>query len=185
MTYSIGFRAPSQNEMLADFAALLTRGADDGARYADPDLLPASNAGELTLEARARARQMLRAQLKPSDEALDIWFGCFMTEPKPWLKPVAPARRSSVARLKEMLEHDRVLDWHPAVRVAWFSVRQACHLFVDGKHYPLPERLTGFAELVGEGRALDPARLLRHALDPLLQGLLLEWLDAGQLEWRR
>jgi 50S ribosomal protein L16 3-hydroxylase len=185
MTCSIGFRAPSQNEMLADFAGLLMQGADGGARYSDPDLLPVANAGELTLEARARARQMLRAQLKPTDEALDIWFGRFMTESKPWLKPVPPARRSSAGRLKDMLDRGRVLAWHPAVRVAWFSVRQACHVFVDGAHYPLEERLTGFAELVGEARRLDPARLRRHAEDPQLQALLLEWLDAGQLEWQR
>ena len=185
MTYSIGFRAPSQDEMLADFASLLVQGAEGGARYADPDLLPAANAGELALEARARARQMLRAQLKPSDETLDIWFGRFMTESKPWLRPVPPARRTNIARLKEMLERGRALDWHPAVRVAWFSVRQACHLFVDGKHYPLPERLTGFAELMGESRTLDATRLKRHVGDPQLQTLLLEWLDSGQLEWRR
>ncbi|HEY1771722.1 MAG TPA: cupin domain-containing protein [Gammaproteobacteria bacterium] len=185
MTYSIGFRAPSQDEMLADFAGLLVQDADDNVRYADPDLTPASNAGELTLEARARARQMLRAQLKPSDEALDIWFGCFMTESKPWLRPLPPARRSNVTRLMDMLERGRTLSWNPAVRVAWFSVRQACHLFVDGKHYPLPERLTGFAELMGESRVLDTDRLKRHAVAPELQTLLLEWLDAGQLEWRR
>lgn len=185
MTCSIGFRAPTQHEMLADFAALLVEGADIGLRYADPDLLPAANAGELSLEARARARQMLRAQLKPSDEALDIWFGRFMTEPKPWLRPVPPSRRSSGAKVREMLERGRGLRWHPAVRLAWFSVRQACHLFVDGKHYPLPERLTGFAELMGESRTLDAARVSRHAGDPALQALLLEWIDTGQLEWRR
>lgn len=185
MTYSIGFRAPTQHEMLTDFAGLLVQDTDDSVRYTDPDLLPAENAGELTLEARARARQMLRAQLKPSDEALDIWFGRFMTESKPWLKPVPPARRSSGAKLQEMLGRGRSLCWHPAVRVAWFSVRQACHLFVDGQHYPLPERLTGFAELMGESRALDAERMKRHAADPQLQALLLEWLDKGQLEWRR
>jgi hypothetical protein len=71
------------------------------------------------------------------------------------------------------------------VRVAWFSVRQACHLFVDGKHYPLPERLTVFAELMGEARRLDLVKLRRHTEDPQLQALLLEWLNAGQLEWQR
>jgi 50S ribosomal protein L16 3-hydroxylase len=185
MTYSIGFRAPSQSEMLADFSGLLMQGTDAGVRYSDPDLVPAANAGELTLEARARARQMLRAQLKPSDDALDIWFGCFMTEPKPWLRPEAPARRTSAARLKDRLGRGQTLAWHPAVRVAWFSVRQACHLFVDGKHYPLPERLTVFAELMGEARRLDLVKLRRHTEDTQLQALLLEWLDAGQLEWQR
>jgi 50S ribosomal protein L16 3-hydroxylase len=182
MTYSIGFRAPSQTELLADFAAQLMQGAESGVHYTDPDLLPAVNPGELTLEARARARQMLRAQLKPSDDALDVWFGRFMTEPKPWLKPVPLARRTGAARLKDGLSR-RGLGWHPAVRMAWFSARQACHVFVDGKHYPLAERLTSFAELLGESRTLDTAKLARLATNAEVQALLLEWLDTGQLVW--
>ena len=185
MTYSIGFRAPSRKEMLADFAALLMEGADAAAHYADPDLLPATNPGEIPLEARARARQMLRQQLRPTDEELDVWFGRFMTEPKPWLRPVSAGRRTSAAKLKTQLQRGRSLAWHPAVRVAWFSVRQACHVFVDGKHQPLPERLTGFAELIGETHMLDSTRLMRFLSNREVEALLLAWLDAGQLEWQR
>ena len=185
MTYSIGFRAPSQTEMLADFSALLMQGADAKVHYADPDLMPAANPGELTLEARARARQMLRQQLRPSDDELDIWFGCFMTEPKPWLRPVPPGRRANAVKLRAGLQKGRTLAWHPAVRVAWFSVRQACHVFVDGKHHALSERLTGFAELLGESRELDSARLSRLLATPTVEACLLGWLDSGQLEWRR
>ena len=184
MTCSIGFRAPSQTEMLGDLTALLTQAAGDGVHYTDPDLVPAANPGELTLEARARARQMLRAQLKPSDEALDIWFGCHVTETKPWLRPMPPARRSSAARLDEQLERGKQLAWHPAVRFAWFSVRQACHLFVDGRHYALPERDTAFAELLGAGRRPDMARLRRMLVDERLRTLVRSWLASGQLEWQ-
>ena len=184
MTCSIGFRAPTQTEMLADLTALLTQGAGEGAHYTDPDLVPATNPGELTLEARARARQMLRAQLKPSDDALDIWFGSHVTETKEWLKPAPPARMTSAARFDEQLARDRQLAWHPAVRVAWFSARQACHLFVDGRHYPLPERHTGFAELLGTGRLPDMAKLKRLTGDEQLRSLLLAWLDAGLMGWQ-
>lgn len=184
MTCSIGFRAPSQTEMLADLTALLTQGAAEGVHYTDPDLVPAANPGELTLEARARARQMLRAQLKPSDDALDVWFGSHVTETKPWLKPAPPVRRTSEARFKEQLARERQLAWHPAVRVAWFSARQACHLFVDGKHHPLPERHTGFAELMGSSRHPDMDKLKRLLKDEQLRSLLIGWLDAGQLEWQ-
>ena len=184
MTCSIGFRAPSQTEMLGDLTTLLTLGAGEGIHYTDPDLVPAANPGELTLEARARARQMLRAQLKPSDDALDIWFGCHVTETKPWLRPAPPARRISAARLEEQLERGRQLAWHPAVRFAWFSVRQACHLFVDGKHHPLPERHTGFAELLGASRTPDMGKLRRMVNDAQLRDLLLGWLETGQMEWR-
>jgi 50S ribosomal protein L16 3-hydroxylase len=182
LTYSVGFRAPTQTELLADFAADLMQGADANVRYTDPDLVPATNPGELKLEARARARQMLRAHLRPSDDQLDVWFGRFITEPKPWLKPVPAARRTSLAKLKAGLTR-RNLAWHPAVRVAWFGVRQSCHLFVDGKHYPLPEKLAAFAELLGEARNLDGEKLLRLVDHPEIAPLLLEWLDAGQLEW--
>jgi 50S ribosomal protein L16 3-hydroxylase len=184
MTCSIGFHAPSQTEMLADLTALLTQAAGEGTHYTDPDLVPATNPGELTLEARARARQMLRAQLKPSDDALDIWFGSHVTETKPWLKPASPARRTSAARFKEQMERGKQLTWNPAVRVAWFSARQACHLFVDGKHHPLPERHTGFAELMGASRRPDMDKLRRLLKDEQVKSLLIGWLDTGQLEWQ-
>ena len=184
MTCSIGFRAPSQLELLGDLTTLLVQGAGEGVHYTDPDLVPAGNPGELTLEARARARQMLRAQLKPSDDALDIWFGSHVTETKEWLKPVAPARHSTTSRFEQQLERGKQLAWHPAVRVAWFSARQACHLFVDGKHHPLSERHTGFAELLGASRLPDMPKLKRLAGDEQLQALLVGWLDTGQMEWR-
>lgn len=183
MTFSIGFRAPSQAEMLADFAGQLLQETGHGMRYTDPDLQPTAHPGEISTEARARVRQMLRGALRPSDEAMDIWFGRFMTEPKPWLRPPPPARRTTAAALKARLVKGQRLGWHPAARVAWFAARQACHLFVDGQHHPLPERLTAFAELVGDYREFEAAKLARLADNPQLGGLLLAWLDAGLLRW--
>jgi hypothetical protein len=67
--------------------------------------------------------------------------------------------------------------------VAWFADRRACHLFVDGEHHPLPKRLASFAELVGDRRELDPAKLRRQFDHGVVSTLLLAWLDSGQLEW--
>jgi 50S ribosomal protein L16 3-hydroxylase len=183
MTYSIGFRAPSQAEMLRDYAGLLTQDGGADLRYEDPGLSPTRHPGELTPGARARARQLLRPRLEPSDESLDIWFGCYMTEPKPWLKPVPRRRRSDKTALKAGLAKGRGLAWHAAVRVAWFAGRRGCHLFVDGEHHPLPTRLAGFARMVGDERELDPVKLRRMLNDVTASTLLLAWLDSGQLEW--
>lgn len=183
MTYSIGFRVPSRSEMLADYTGALMQDGGGSLRYEDPGLTPTQHPGELTPGARARARQLLRSRLKPSDASLDIWFGCYMTEPKPWLKPVPPRRRNSLPILKAALVKGRRLGWHPAVRVAWFADRQACHVFVDGVHHPLPRRLAGFAELVGDRREPDPAILRRLLDDEVASALLLGWLDSGQLRW--
>ena len=181
MTFSIGFRAPSESEMLADFGGLVMQGARDDVHYADPDLLPVTNAGELTSEARARARQMLRKQLRPSDEALDIWFGCLMTEPKPWLRPVPPARRCTPTTLKSCLKAGRSLRWHPAARVAWFGCAMLPTCSWTVCIIRITERLAAFARLLGESpgrwRLSAPAR---HIANPAAASLLLEWLDAGQ-----
>lgn len=185
MTFSIGFRTPSQSEMLADFTSLLMQGARSDVHYADPDLVPAVHAGELLPEARARARQMLRAELRPTDDALDIWFGRFMTEPKPWLRPVPLTRRCTPALLKARLKEGRSLRWHAAVRVAWFDARRTCHLFVDGAHHPLPERLTGFAQLLGDARTMEGSMLMRYLSDSAVEPLLLQFINAGQCTWLR
>lgn len=183
MTYSVGFRAPSQAEMLADFAAILREGAIDGLRYGDPDLLPTKHPGEIPAQARARARQLLRRALRPGDETLDIWFGRYVTEPKPWLRLESRRRRMSRAELKSRLNGGRHLAWHPAVRTAWFAARRTCHLFVDGAHHRLQGHNAGYGQLLGDRRRFASKDLLRAADIPELAALLLEWLDSGQMRW--
>jgi len=185
LTFSIGFRAPSQAEMLADFGSHLMQAARRDVHYTDPDLVPTAHTGEISTEARARARQILRGQIRPSDETLDIWFGRLMTEPKPWLKPMPPSRRCTPVQLKTRLKQGKSLRWHPAVRVAWFDAHRACHLFVDGVHHPLPGRLKGLARMMGDARILEAARLLRHAANPAAETLLLGFINAGQCAWSR
>ena len=185
MTFSIGFRAPSQAEMLSDFTGQLAQSADRSLQYSDPDLIPTARPGELSPEARARARQLLRTGLRPSDDELDIWFGRYMTEPKPWLKPQPPVRRCTAALLRARLKQGRGLRWHPAVRVAWFDARRHSHLFVDGVHHPLPQKLLGLAQLLGDAQALEARSLLRHVARPGVEALLLRFINAGQCIWAR
>ncbi|HEY0231603.1 MAG TPA: cupin domain-containing protein [Dokdonella sp.] len=47
MTYSIGMRAPSQAELLVDFAETLAESIPETARLTDPDLLPSRGDGEI------------------------------------------------------------------------------------------------------------------------------------------
>lgn len=185
MTFSIGFRAPSKAEMLADFAGQLVQTGDRSTHYTDPDLRPTLHPGELTAATRARTREMLRSRLRPDDETLDIWFGRYITEAKQWLRPEPLGRRATAATLKRKLTQGQGLRWHPAVRVAWFQARRHCHLFVDGGHYPLPSLLAGFACLLGDSRRLEAKVVRQHASKPATRALLLGFINAGQLLWTR
>ena len=181
MTCSIGFRAPSQAELMDDLAGQLVDSASRVDYYSDADLVPADHPGELSRTARSKVRQMLHARLQPSDEELDIWFGRYVTEPKAWLRPAVAARRCTPMRLKQRLARDKPLAWHPAVRVAWFDTRRTCHFFVNGKHHALPSKLARFARLLGDQRRFTAAELQRHIRDPLAESLIRSFIDAGQL----
>jgi 50S ribosomal protein L16 3-hydroxylase len=54
MTYSIGMRAPSQAELLVDFAETLAESVLETSRLTDPDLLPSRGDGEIDDAAIAR-----------------------------------------------------------------------------------------------------------------------------------
>src|SRR5690348_14054680 len=59
MTFSIGMRAPAAGELLFDFAAHVAESLPESRRFADPDLQPAADAGEIDRDALRRARRTL------------------------------------------------------------------------------------------------------------------------------
>lgn len=81
MTYSIGFRAPSHQEILTGFTTYLDNITSAEDRYSDPDLSIQSNPGEITEDAIQRVQSILHEYID-CPELLSHWFGQFMTEPK-------------------------------------------------------------------------------------------------------
>jgi 50S ribosomal protein L16 3-hydroxylase len=59
LTFSVGMRAPAQGEMLVDFAEFLAEQLPDSARYADPDLVPVKDSGEIDEAAMRRVAAAL------------------------------------------------------------------------------------------------------------------------------
>ncbi|KAL7555028.1 hypothetical protein ACHAWF_018609 [Thalassiosira exigua] len=90
-TLSVGCRAPSAAELTSKLAEALSPSIEEHAvgRYEDPDLLDgaagATDPGELTAEAKERARTLLLDSLTSmvrDDERWDEFFGRCVTEPK-------------------------------------------------------------------------------------------------------
>jgi 50S ribosomal protein L16 3-hydroxylase len=186
MTCSIGFRAPSAGELLADHAGRLLESEPRERRYTDPGLEAAGKrSGELHGKARTQLRRLLQTELRTAGSDLDVGFGCYLTEIKPWLQPVPPRRASSPAELRRRLAAGHALYWHAAARTLWFKDRQGAHLFVDGRHYPLPASLSTLAVRLSGERYFRRRDLSRHVDHPITGPLLLEFIDRGQLAWRR
>lgn len=132
LTYSIGFRAPSREEMLAGWFEFLMERLEPGKRFGDPDLRPVEHPGKIEKDAMDRARAMLDEALRFDQDDFRQWFGSFITSDDS-LPPVEPAEgKLGLERLKRQLDAGRRLVRNPLIRVAYSEQGDRAWLFVNG-----------------------------------------------------
>jgi len=78
LTFSIGFRAPIQKELLSSFAEHLDEYTDD-VFYSDPDLSLSEASGEIKAEHLEAIRELMISSMSHS-EMFNSWFGRFITD---------------------------------------------------------------------------------------------------------
>jgi 50S ribosomal protein L16 3-hydroxylase len=141
LTLSVGMRAPSQGELLVDFAEHLAANLPETQRYADPDLTPAKLGGEIdagALDRVAAALPWLRLDgvgAQEKREELRRWFGCFITRYRSAGEVVAPPRASTGAQIAARLHAGARLVRHPFARFAWARARRGAELYADGHRF--------------------------------------------------
>ncbi len=172
LTFSIGMRAPSQSELLVDFAEELAANLPDESRYADPDLETPDDPFEIDAAALARVDATLAAmqQVDPARKA--EWFGRFITRYRSAGDISAGPRPPDLVAAAKCLVDGGHLLRHPFVRAAWARSGKQAQLFVCGEAYPMGAKsaqiLAALDRLdLGNYRRLDgKARL---ALETLLR----------------
>jgi len=138
LTISVGMRAPSQSELLLDFAEQVASDLPDERRYADPDLAPPRDPNRIDDAALARVRASLSALLDADPNTLRDWFGGFITRYRSAAEPVAPARPLSAEKLAAALDKGQTLHRHPYARLAWSGSGRHARLFAAGDVLPCP-----------------------------------------------
>lgn len=182
MTWSIGFRAPAQMELLADVADRMTDLHGEGERYRDPGLDPSEAAGgKLSATAIARAEALLDAAWAEGKRHLPRWFGETVTSPKTWLHCLPPPVLISAEALAERIRGGNGLARDPRARLLWFEQDGQLCLCADGRSTLHPDTLAGLLELVCTGRRF-PAEALSRYLDMReARRLLADLYNGGQL----
>ncbi|HXE65441.1 MAG TPA: cupin domain-containing protein [Rhodanobacteraceae bacterium] len=183
MTVSIGMRAPAAGELLFDFAAHVAEALPESLRFADPDLKPAGEAGEIDGAALLRARRAVDAAAGAlDDDAFADWFGGFITRYR--------AAQAAVPR-KRRIQHDvlatRLSSWvferDPWSRLAWRRRGRDARLYVAGNVMDAP--LEWARELASGAREFQGARLARLPQQKRGIALLATLIDGGHLHWRK
>lgn len=101
MTYSIGFRAPSAQELGQEFMAYMQERLCLSGMYADPDLTLQAHPAEISQQMVIKVSQMLR-QIQWDDNHVADFLGRYLSEPKPHVL-FEPNRKMSEAKFAESL----------------------------------------------------------------------------------
>ncbi|KAA0875383.1 cupin domain-containing protein [Nitrincola tapanii] len=127
MTCSIGFRAPSHQEMLRSFSDYIGEHLGHDLRYSDPDLSTQTHPGEIQAAALDKIQQLLLDCLKDR-RALERWFGQWITEAKYEPAPLE-GEESSVEELRAFLQEGGRLQSSERSRFAYICQDNAQWLF--------------------------------------------------------
>lgn len=184
MTASIGFRAPSQHELVTAWLDDIAARIDPELRFSDPGRHMMDNPGEIDEASRHSIIRLLKEALQYNDEKLERWFGRYITEPRADLVSLySDDVHWSDKRLVQHLSDGHGLVRNTAARLAYFSRGQQLFLYADGMEYTFD---MNFQWLIGVlcQRFSYPAELCYEFLDshPQAIQLIKKLLQRGILE---
>lgn len=184
LTYSIGFRAPSHYDLVAGFLQRVVAAVDRSPLYADPDLAPAPESGEIPAAALSRLERIVAEGSKARPGAFVLFAGEHLTEPRVE-RSASPPRRVDPRRLARTLRGGGALLRRPDARVAFVRRGRETILFADGRHWTLPPALAEIAPLLTRRRRVDAEALRPFLRRRGLSALLAELVSARVFDAER
>ena len=171
MTYSIGFRSPSYQELAEQFLVHLQDRITVDGLYADPDLKAQKHPSEIS---STMLNQVAQAIQKVRWDTQDIanFLGCYLSEPKSHIFFDTPETELSLTKFKQSLQKNGV--------ALSLTSQMLCHdgwIFINGEtHQPNPSDYSVLRDLADE-------RVLPSLPDssPELIALLYQWYLDGYI----
>ncbi|MBC7502995.1 MAG: cupin domain-containing protein [Herminiimonas sp.] len=173
MTYSIGFRAPSYQELGNAFLQFMADSIDLPGRYADPDLKPTNRPAEIGKEMLVQLAAEL-GKVRFTDDDITIFLGEYLSEPKASVFFDPPVRPLAVERFVLAAKKRGV-----ALARKTQMLYRGKHVFINGESFAIgptdKAALTALADL----RHLDPL-MVSSASGDVLEALHV-WYQDGWL----
>ncbi|HEY0336200.1 MAG TPA: cupin domain-containing protein [Burkholderiales bacterium] len=172
ITYSIGFRAPSEQELGSRFLEFLQDKLELNGMYADPDLRATQTPGRIPPAMLARFGSMLRG-VRWSNGDIAEFTGRYLTEPKANVVFMRPRRAlKSEDFLKQIVRDGLTLGLRTRV------LAYGAYIFINGEAHRCDVRAHRLLAKLADQRQLTPP----FNADTEVQHLLYEWYRAGYIE---
>ncbi len=133
MTYSVGFRSPSQQELLESWLYELAKKEKTTARYKDAGRKPQTRYGEIQdTDIDSLKKHLLQAitgNESGNDELFKDWLGRYLTEPKNTDQEEYLSDEDDFINDKSDISYFR----SPNTQIAWIKEANRITLFIDGQ----------------------------------------------------
>ena len=170
LTYSIGFRAPSHQELATAFLDFMRDEIELAGQYADPDPRAANHPGEIPLAMRRNLKKTLRG-IRWDDVLMERFIGRYLSEPKANVifdRPEFPLGAKQFARIAQL--RGVALDLKTRML---FSGRQ---FFLNGEAIDVTLDDEHLFRLLADRQSLPPFPISHTAM-----ALLYDWYLNGFL----
>lgn len=179
VTFSLGCRAPSDRELLAQLTSDLLDRADEERRIADSDLLPLRRRFRLSRRAIDRACSRSAQLLRLDDDLVARSFAKLVTRPKAlftndWVEPLDDTELDATLSEPVVLERRKGGRWLYLRRDAQFF------LYVDGNEYAAGSDETVIERLCA-ARLFSSDEVSRWKQNEVLEALLRDLVRWGHL----
>jgi len=174
MTYSVGFRANSHNELVSSFTDHLLNTNNNENRYNAIDFQ--NHPGEISADSIQQLKKILLSNIQIDNSHIEQWFGRFITEQKIEIDTLAEQTFENYEALTSFISQQKVINRHPAIRFAFINNGQQSDLFINGNKHLVS---TIFAELLCDNRHIDVANLLATLSTDEEKNVLLKYYNLG------
>jgi 50S ribosomal protein L16 3-hydroxylase len=176
LTWSIGFRAPADREIVAGFLGFLDEKLEPVGRYGDPGVAATRHAGEVPPAMLAHIGRALGSSVRWTRHDVRDFAGRYLSEPKQnafFTPPSRPLLRAAFER--RAAAAGLVLDSRSRLL---FS---GTMFYMNGEAGPLPARSGAQARALADGRKLEaPVRAPRAFWDTAHAWYLQGFVHVGE-----
>ena len=149
ITCSVGFRAPSYNDILHEYTDYLGQELSESMRFSDKNIKRQINSGEIDHDVLTQLHTIIKEQLQNKDKLQD-WFGCYITTPKyeiaSYFNNEEPVTTSRLDELTEKLTNGQQLYRNMGSRFAFIRHNEKNKLYVNGHYIPTNSNSNTFVE---------------------------------------
>ena len=171
MTYSVGFRAPTFQELGESFLQFMSDSIELPGRYADPDLKPSTHPAEISKDMLDQVTREIK-KLEFTGEDITVFIGEYLSTPKHSVffdqpeKPLTPARFLKTAALRGV-----------QLALKTRMLYRSKNVFMNGESFSVSGVDKNLLTQLADTRCLDGALLLTASKD--MQETLCIWYEDG------